>query len=49
MSGITEGRKKAKIIANDIRSAGTGSEFVYLLLEIPDEGNPEDEPQSPHG
>jgi hypothetical protein len=39
MSGITEGRKKAKIIANDIRSAGTGSEFVYLLLEIPDEGN----------
>jgi len=35
---VTEGRKKATILANDIRSAGTGSEFVYVLLEVDGEG-----------
>lgn len=31
---MEEGRYKAKILENDIRSAGTGTPFVYLLLEI---------------
>jgi len=28
------GRHNAKILKNDVRAAGTGTEFVYLLLEV---------------
>jgi len=39
MSGEKEGTFKGVIKENDVRAAGTGTEFVYLLVDCGDDGS----------